>query len=482
MISKATVSIFFIVIVLIIKAFAETNSTSKSQVISERIITNLKDVINGVPIDYSYNESDTIPPAGLISVPGCPKSDEGYPWLYFGSPPKCFLTGQRGPCPADQSLFVELRTPFGFCNCDCFEGTQSSVKATPDQDRFCTALLQEFVYMPALEKCFPIFDQGPCAENEWLVKVAENVNGTNAFAKCETRKCPPGQAPVGEDKDGKTSCFGRFSVYASPVSIPRNKCKSEGMGVPSLQTDELFTMAQLGTGTLITIFVILTFQSFTEAKSVVSEPTLVNERIITDFNYVFDGAEVDFRYNESGSRMVSAPGCPKSDAGYPWVYYGSPKKCYLAGQPNNQCQADESLFVKSESPSWGFCNCNCFEGENGIRNKEQDQFCMGRNMEFVFMSKLGKCYVIYEQGPCGEEEWLVKIVNGTKEFAQCEKRKCPVGEIIYAENDEGKSNCGPRYAIAAGVAVSIQRNQCESDGMKYSELLQKCVTPFSTPF
>ncbi|CAL8091389.1 unnamed protein product [Orchesella dallaii] len=203
-------------------------------VVKERIITDIKDVRNGVKIDYSYNESVTIVDLstsreGLASVPGCPKSDEGYPWVYFGSPPKCYLTGQRGPCEGDQSLFIKKGTPFGFCNCDCFQDQESRGKEKKDQDRFCTARLEEFVYMPALEKCFTLYDQGPCKTDEWLVKVSKGVNNTNAIAKCETRKCPKGQVPHGEDKDGKTSCSGRFSVYASPVSIPRNECEDRGM-------------------------------------------------------------------------------------------------------------------------------------------------------------------------------------------------------------------------------------------------------------
>ncbi|CAL8091393.1 unnamed protein product [Orchesella dallaii] len=225
-------------------------------------------------------------------------------------------------------------------------------------------------------------------------------------------------------------------------------------------------------------------QNIAEAKSVIQEPSSVTERVVTNIDSVYNGAPLDYRYNESDSNSlgnpVSSPGCPKSDEGYPWVYYGSPPKCFLAGQ-QGPCEEDQSLFVKSDSPD-GFCNCNCFEGGKVDSKKEQDQFCMGITKEFVFMPARGKCYTIYEQGPCKEDEWLVKMTNssanGAAEFAHCEKRKCPVGEIPFGEDNNGNTNCGPPMKFLASP-VSIPRNQCESDGMKYSELLQKCVLQFS---
>jgi len=69
---------------------------SESLIANERIITDYQDVVNGVPIDYRYNESAFLSSGhGLPSVPGCPKSDEGYPWVYFGLPPKCYLVRQQ---------------------------------------------------------------------------------------------------------------------------------------------------------------------------------------------------------------------------------------------------------------------------------------------------------------------------------------------------------------------------------------------------
>ncbi|CAL8091405.1 unnamed protein product [Orchesella dallaii] len=221
-------------ITILIEAALVLSIEAKSvpQEIVERIVTDPQILWTGAPIDYSYNESHirSDPSDGFSSVPGCPKSDEGYPWVYFGLPPKCYLTGQKGPCGAYLSLFAKKGTPFGFCNCDCFQDLESGENENKDQDRFCKgSSFIEFVYMPAVGKCFALYYQGPCKGDEWLVKVAEGVNNTNAIAKCETRKCPEGVVPYGDDEDGKPYCSGRVSAYAPVTIIPRKECIEMGM-------------------------------------------------------------------------------------------------------------------------------------------------------------------------------------------------------------------------------------------------------------
>lgn len=97
--------------------FAENNISSSSNN-SERIITNLDIIYNssGVPLDYSYNESTS---TGLTSAPGCPKSIDGIPWIYYGDPPRCFLAAHYGPCPKEQKLLVVKGSAFGVCACEC---------------------------------------------------------------------------------------------------------------------------------------------------------------------------------------------------------------------------------------------------------------------------------------------------------------------------------------------------------------------------
>ncbi|CAL8091409.1 unnamed protein product [Orchesella dallaii] len=180
--SKSVITTIILTVIILKLNFATANKTESfnSSFTEERIITNIEDVENGVPIDFNYNEtSSSSSPGALSSVPGCPRSDEGYPWVYHGSPPRCYLAGQRGPCDVDRSIFITDGSPFGFCNCNCFEGVRRSNKI---DYQFCKISDSgetdtEFTFMAALGKCFKIYDQGPCDEDERIVKVVKNTSG-----------------------------------------------------------------------------------------------------------------------------------------------------------------------------------------------------------------------------------------------------------------------------------------------------------------
>ncbi len=86
---------------------------------NDRIITNL-DLLygnQGVSVKFAYNETSSS--NHLTSVPGCPKSIDGIPWIYYGDPPRCFLAAQHGPCPLGQKLLVIEGSPYGICACEC---------------------------------------------------------------------------------------------------------------------------------------------------------------------------------------------------------------------------------------------------------------------------------------------------------------------------------------------------------------------------
>ncbi|CAL8091413.1 unnamed protein product [Orchesella dallaii] len=205
-----------------------------SQKIEERIVTDSETLLIGVPIDYSYNESHVRSDSsdGFSSVPGCPKSDGGYPWVHYGTPPKCYLAGQQGPCDGNQTLFVKTGSTFGFCSCNCFEGIQL---INPFEDQFCNSkpvITLEFVHVADLDKCFAIYEQGPCGEDEWLVKAAENETYTTKKTYCDKRTCPIGKIPSISD-DGEQECRDHFALYSFATGIQGNDneevCKSNGM-------------------------------------------------------------------------------------------------------------------------------------------------------------------------------------------------------------------------------------------------------------
>ncbi|CAL8091325.1 unnamed protein product [Orchesella dallaii] len=79
----------------------------------ERIATHINP--GGEEIDNRYIEPNYGFGYASVSVPGCPKSIEGNPWLYYGQPPRCFLAGIQGPCFQNQHLEPQRQTPYGIC-------------------------------------------------------------------------------------------------------------------------------------------------------------------------------------------------------------------------------------------------------------------------------------------------------------------------------------------------------------------------------
>ncbi len=85
----------------------------------ERLVTSLQVIYGsqGVSVHYWYNE--TAKADEIKSAPGCPKSIDGFPWVYYGTPPRCYLAGHHGPCELRQKLLVKENSRDGFCACEC---------------------------------------------------------------------------------------------------------------------------------------------------------------------------------------------------------------------------------------------------------------------------------------------------------------------------------------------------------------------------
>ncbi|ODN05680.1 hypothetical protein Ocin01_00995 [Orchesella cincta] len=69
----------------------------------------------GVEIDNSYIQPNYGYGFQYASVPGCPKAISGRPWLYYGSPTRCYLAGIQGPCSSHQTLQWRRGSSFGVC-------------------------------------------------------------------------------------------------------------------------------------------------------------------------------------------------------------------------------------------------------------------------------------------------------------------------------------------------------------------------------
>ncbi|ODN00308.1 hypothetical protein Ocin01_06373 [Orchesella cincta] len=145
------------------------------------------------------------------------------------------------------------------------------------------------------------------------------------------------------------------------------------------------------------------------------------------------------------------PVCPQKyvdEYEYPYVVYGKPSQCYVAGR-QGPCSSGSVLFAKPRS-HFGVCSCECFidEGilfdDSHVRNY---RYCFNARVGqiFVYDKKRCACYQLGTQGPCPQGQRIEKGIyeeapkcvsasNNTKEdlseqsHTQLES-KCPEGTI-----------------------------------------------------
>ncbi|ODN00310.1 hypothetical protein Ocin01_06371 [Orchesella cincta] len=209
--------------VSILIVFLVSTPLASSITYEERIILDLETVEspNGVPVDFSYNETNA-EPGSLKSVPGCPKSIDGYPWVYFGNPPRCYLAGTRGPCDIGRYLSLELGSPFGVCGCECILSSLELdlphlINTSPDgRYKFC----KNQGYDAQQKICYDLQQRGPCGPGEWIVR------STSDSLTC-VKECP-------NDDQGRTMFYNHITGECEQVSggagfagsnIHRNKCR-----------------------------------------------------------------------------------------------------------------------------------------------------------------------------------------------------------------------------------------------------------------
>lgn len=115
----------------------------KNSAESLRIISDLELIYGnqGVAVEYWYNE--TTNNTQKTSVPGCPTSIDGVPWIYYGNPRRCYLAAHHGPCPLEQKLLVVEGSPYGVCACKCVvDRAQTGLQFDNQQSKpryiFCT--------------------------------------------------------------------------------------------------------------------------------------------------------------------------------------------------------------------------------------------------------------------------------------------------------------------------------------------------------
>ncbi|CAG7833886.1 unnamed protein product [Allacma fusca] len=85
--------------------------------------------------------------------------------FYYNETKHCYLVDSfsQGPCGEQMTLIEEPGTPFGKCACKKPLSGVGGCEGRP------------LLFWPETSRCYHIFEQGPCKDNEWLVVDAKNV-------------------------------------------------------------------------------------------------------------------------------------------------------------------------------------------------------------------------------------------------------------------------------------------------------------------
>ncbi|XP_021968395.1 uncharacterized protein LOC110863404 [Folsomia candida] len=143
----------------------------------------------GIEVDKSFIQIRSNEPGILSSSPGCPSPTDGYPWVKFGTPTRCYLTGFQGPCPLYMKMLYNQNSPeFGYCQCDCFDNDPSSpfeyycMRKPSEWD--LDSAFRAYGFSSETKSCYALFSQGPCQSDEWFVL---DPSGTKSI--CKKRRC-----------------------------------------------------------------------------------------------------------------------------------------------------------------------------------------------------------------------------------------------------------------------------------------------------
>jgi len=114
-------------------------------------------------------------------------------WVHLGNPPRCFLVGSKGPCPAGMVVGLQSNSFVGKCKCSCFVKLYEHMSNAEDyvanpfldeQQGFCFDGSSHFA-SDRNTKCYPLLTQGPCKYNEAFV-----YNNDTKLPECRERECP----------------------------------------------------------------------------------------------------------------------------------------------------------------------------------------------------------------------------------------------------------------------------------------------------
>jgi len=123
---------------------------------------------------------------------------------------------------------------------------------------------------------------------------------------------------------------------------------------------------------------------------------------------------------------VSAPGCPESLHGYPWVQYGDPVKCYLVGV-RGPCNEGMKMGFHTNLSLPGYCKCEGCE-DNPSDDPDVGHCAVWKDQGTGIRKRVGHfdkqdmCYELFTRGPCpGGQVFSVTDLNSAP---SCSKSRC----------------------------------------------------------
>jgi len=155
-------------------------------------------------------------------------------WVHFGIPPRCFLTGTRGPCPEGMIVGVQPNSTAGVCKCACYNEIDEFDNEVLDpyldvKQKFCSTQNGLFYdhYAKYQGTCYKLFTQvallkkpllvirhlwtfllhiyfyfkGPCKCDEALL-----FDKRSQGICCKKRQCPE----AAEEPNSRTDIYGTY--------------------------------------------------------------------------------------------------------------------------------------------------------------------------------------------------------------------------------------------------------------------------------
>lgn len=299
-----------------------------------------------------------------------PCSNKSWQLLYWPKDEKCYQIFEQGPCPRSQELAFNEINKSPECRCP-----------------------KDLLYWPATDRCYPQYEKGPCEMNQYLEKHPE----TSQVHCKDMKRCQNGWIFWPSEDE----CFELYSqgpCHKGDLLIMNPLTAEPYCGCdPLLLSQYYFPSVQL------------CYEHFTKGPCE-------------------SGLLFAYNHTSQSTHCMCSPRLAN--------FHVPTNECFQFGQKGPCSKGQEFHF--NEATRQGECTCK---------------------LNYVLWPENGECYKAFTPGPCHSEEFIIPGEQNSL-IGQCVQNPCPKAHLYFPERDGDSVRChkvGSRGPCELGQLVVFEK-------------------------